>query len=88
MTSWMELAGSVDYRALSDSVLLGLTSGSIDLLVFLSERVENRMTLLNHLETLTSHYPFSTIAKRAYIIRLKTMRRRFVREYCQNIIRI
>lgn len=38
MDSWTELTGSVDYRALSDSVLLGLTNGSIDLLVFRSER--------------------------------------------------
>jgi len=38
------------------------------------------MTILEHLETLTYHYSFSTIAKRAYIIRLRTMRRRFVRK--------
>lgn len=73
MDSWIELTGSIDYRALSDSVLLGLTSGSIDLHGFLNEQgVENRMTLLNHLETLTHHSAFCNKAQRAYIIRLKT----------------
>lgn len=40
MIPWTELTGSIDYRALSDSVLLGLTNGSIDLYVFLSEHGE------------------------------------------------
>jgi len=40
MNPWTELTGSVDYRALSDSELLCLANGSIDLQVFLSERGE------------------------------------------------
>jgi len=73
MNSWAELTGLVDYRTLPDSQLLGLTNGSIDLLVFLNEYGGgHNMALLKHLETLTYHYSYSTIAKRAYIIRLKT----------------
>lgn len=73
MDSWIELTGSVDYRTLSDSQLLGLTNGSIDLHGFLNEYGgEHSMALLKHLETLTYHYSYSTTAKRAYIIRLKT----------------
>lgn len=44
MDSWIELTGSVDYRALSDSQLLGLTNGSIDLQAFLSQRGETHDT--------------------------------------------